>query len=264
MTNQQKTPPKPLQDRNFDRLVEKFEQKVYGTVKGDWRLKLLKEDLQSLSDHPSPLNVWDAGCGLGQISQWLAEAGHALTLCDLSQQMLYKAQQRFAESKLDATFLQGAAQALAPKLPQFDLVLFHAVLEWLAQPEATLKTVAEKVQPNGHLSLLFYNRNALIYTNALKGEWRWQHLLEDAYIGKGKKLTPPNPQYPEVVIGWLETMGFEIEMQTGIRVFYDYLSHEVLKKSNLDELFALEYRHCRQPTYRHMGRYIHILAKKAQ
>ena len=260
----EKSPKKPLQDRNFDRLAEKFEQKVYGTLKGEWRLKLLKEDLQFLRDQPTPLNVWDAGCGLGQISRWLAEAGHHLTLCDLSQQMLYKAQQKFQAAELPATFLHGSAQTLAPKLPHFELVLFHAVLEWLAEPEKTLKTVAQKVQPNGYLSLLFYNRNALIYTNVLKGEWRWQHLLQDAYIGKGKKLTPPNPQYPEVVIDWLEAMGFEIEMQTGIRVFYDYLTHEVLEKSSLDELLQLEYRHCRQPTYRHMGRYIHLLAKKKQ
>ena len=262
MVSQEPPAKKSLQDRNFDHLVEKFEQKVYGTVKGDWRLKLLKEDLQALHDHPSPLKVWDAGCGLGQISHWLAQAGHQLTLCDLSQQMLYKAQQRFSEAQLEATFLQGAAQNLAAQLPEFDWVLFHAVLEWLAEPQATLERVAQKVKLGGYLSLLFYNRNALVYTNALKGEWRWQHLLEDAYIGKGKKLTPPNPQYPEVVIGWLEAQGFEIEIQTGIRVFYDYLTQEVLDKSNLEELFALEYRYCRQPTYRHMGRYLHLLAKR--
>ena len=254
---------KPLQDKNFDRLVDKFEQKVYGTVKGDWRLKLIKEDLLPLHEQTPPLTIWDAGCGLGQIAQWLAEAGHELTLCDLSHQMLLKAQERFKEAGLSANFKQGAAQTLAPELPQFDLVLFHAVLEWLAEPEVTLKAVAEKVKPNGHLSLLFYNRNALVYTNVLKGEWRWQHLLDESYIGKGKKLTPPHPQYPEVVIGWLEALGFEVKVQTGIRVFYDYLTHEVLEKSNIDELFELEYRHCRQPTYRHMGRYIHVLAKKS-
>ncbi len=254
---------KPLQDKNFDRLVDKFEQKVYGTVKGDWRLKLIKEDLLPLHEQTPPLTIWDAGCGLGQIAQWLAEAGHELTLCDLSHQMLLKAQKRFKEAGLSANFKQGAAQTLAPELPQFDLVLFHAVLEWLAEPEVTLKAVAKKVKPNGHLSLLFYNRNALVYTNVLKGEWRWQHLLDESYIGKGKKLTPPHPQYPEVVIGWLEALGFEVKVQTGIRVFYDYLTHEVLEKSNIDELFELEYRHCRQPTYRHMGRYIHVLAKKS-
>jgi len=81
-----------------------------------------------------------------------------------------------------------SAQSLASTLPQFDLVLFHAVIEWLAEPEAGLTAIAEKVKPDGHLSLLFYNRNAFVYTNVLKGRWRWQHILSNAFIGKGKKI----------------------------------------------------------------------------
>lgn len=248
-------------DRNFDNLVHKFEKRVYDTVKGEWRLKLLKEDLDHLTQQ-SNLNVWDAGCGFAQVSQWLAEAGHQVTLCDLSKKMLHKAEQNFSEAKLTANFLHGAAQDLAPELPEFDLVLFHAVLEWLATPLETLKTVADKVKTGGRLSLLFYNRNAFVYTNVLKGEWRWQFILEDAYIGKGKNLTPPNPQFPHEVIATLESWGFTIEMQTGIRVFHDYLNPQVLEKSDSEELFALEYQYCRMPTYRDMGRYIHLVAKK--
>ncbi len=44
-------PKKTVQtDRNFDSLIDKFEKRVYDTVKGDWRLKLLKEDLGFLRD----------------------------------------------------------------------------------------------------------------------------------------------------------------------------------------------------------------------
>ncbi|MGC9386557.1 MAG: methyltransferase domain-containing protein [Hydrogenovibrio sp.] len=248
-------------DRNFDTLIDKFEKRVYDTVKGEWRLKLLKEDLAFLRD-AAPLSIWDAGCGFAQMGLWFAEAGHNLTLCDLSQKMLARAQQNFADQQRQATFLHGSAQSLAPQLPNFDLVLFHAVIEWLADPAAGLQTVADKVRPGGYLSLLFYNRNAFVYNNVLKGRWRWEHILSDAYIGQGKKLTPPNPQYPEDLIEQLETLGFEIRQQTGIRVFHDYLTPEVLADSDLDELLALEYRYCRQPTYRHMGRYIHFLAYK--
>jgi len=253
-------------DRNFDTLIDQFEKRVYDTVKGEWRLKLLKEDLDTIrtpsSKHPG-LTVWDAGCGFAQISQWFAEAGHHITVCDLSQKMLQKAQQHFAEAHLEAAFLHGSAQSLAPTLPQFDVVLFHAVIEWLGDPEAGLSAIAEKVKPGGYLSLLFYNRNAFVYTNVLKGRWRWQHILSNAFIGKGKKLTPPNPQYPEEMIQQLESLGFCIQKQTGIRVFHDYLAPEVLKHSDTQELLDLEYQYCRRPTYRDMGRYIHILAHKA-
>lgn len=253
---------KTPQDRNFDKLVNKFEQKVYDTVKGEWRLKLLKEDLQSFSETTTPISIWDAGCGLAQISSWLAKSGHQMTLCDLSHQMLIRAKQRFAEHNLSATFIEGPAQEVATQLNSFDLVLFHAVLEWLAQPQQTLKAVADKVKPGGHLSLLFYNRNSVVFRNALKGAWRLDMLLTDEYMGKGKKLTPPNPQIPEEVCQWLNDWGFEIEIHTGIRVFNDYMSPEAQKQSDMNQLLELEYRYCREPTYRNMARYIHVLAKK--
>ncbi len=250
------------EDRNFDSLVERFEQKVYDTVKGDWRLKLLKEDLQFLYDSLEPLMVWDAGCGLGQMSQWLAGQGHKLTLCDLSQKMLMRAKTQFQQANLTANFYQEAAQLLAPRLPLFDLVMFHAVLEWLVDPLATLQTVARQVRPGGYLSLMFYNRNAMIFNNTLKGGWRWQHLLDDSYLGKGKRLTPPNPQYPHEVLAHLEQFGFTLTTYTGIRVFHDYLAASTLENSEVSELFELEYQYCRMPTFRGMGRYVHLLAKR--
>lgn len=248
-------------DRNFDKLVDKFEKKVYDTVKGKWRLKLLKEDLVNLKQG-SKLSVWDAGCGFAQISQWMAEAGHDMTLCDLSHQMLWRAKENFKEACLGAEFIEGPAQEVATQIESKDLVLFHAVLEWLAEPEQTLKTVAEKVKSGGYLSLLFYNRNSVVINNTLKGGWRLPFILEDAYLNKGKKLTPPNPQIPEEVCQWLQNWGFEIEVHTGIRVFHDYMTQEALKQSDLDQLLDLEYRYCREPTYRNMARYIHLLAKR--
>lgn len=253
---------KSPKDRNFDKLVDKFAQQVYNTFKGDWRLKLLKEDLDRFYRASKPLAIWDAGCGFAQISHWLAGQGHELTLCDLSEKMLAQAKQQFSEDGLIAEFHHEAAQTLAPKLPQFDLVLFHAVLEWLADPVTTLQTVAGQVKPGGHLSLLFYNRNAMVYTNALKGDWRWKNLLDDAYLGKGKRLTPPYPQYPHEIIEHLQQWGFTVITHTGIRVFHDYLSKETLENSNRNELFELEYRYCRIPTYRDMGRYVHLLAQR--
>ncbi|MBD3611893.1 MAG: methyltransferase domain-containing protein [Hydrogenovibrio crunogenus] len=249
------------QDRNFDKLVDKFEKKVYDTVKGEWRLKLLKEDLTPLKKG-NKLSIWDAGCGFAQISQWLAESGHRLTLCDLSHQMLLRAKANFAQADLFAEFIEGPVQEVAKQIEPQDLVLFHAVLEWLAQPEETLKIVTEQVKPGGYLSLLFYNRNSVVINNTLKGKWRLPFILEDAYLNKGKKLTPPNPQIPEVVCQWLQDWGFKIEIHTGIRVFHDYMTREVLEQSEMEDLMALEYRFCREPTYRNMARYIHILAKK--
>ncbi len=250
-----------LQDRNFDKLIDKFEQRIYGTVKGQLRLQLLQEDLTALRDG-EPLNIWDAGCGLGQMAAWFAEAGHRLICCDISGKMLARAQQLFDEKALEARFHHSPAQQLAEQLPQQDLILFHAVIEWLAEPLATLEQVADRVKPGGHLSLLFFNHHALIYRNVLRGTWRLRYVLEEKWFGQGKKLTPPHPQKPEVLIGWLERHGFKITHHTGIRVFHDYLEENTLAQTDLKELIEVERKYCRAPTFRNMGRYVHLLARK--
>ncbi len=250
-----------LEDRNFDPLVEKFEQRIYGTLKGQLRLELLREDLAILRDGPA-LDVWDAGCGLGQMALWFAEAGHRLTCCDISGRMLERAQTAFNDAGVEARFHHCAAQTLAGQLPQQDLVLFHAVIEWLAQPLETLEQVAGRVRPGGYLSLLFFNHHALVYRNVLQGGWRLRYVLEEKWLGKGKKLTPPHPQKPETLIDWLQARGFTLRTHTGIRVFHDYLDEDTLSRTDLDELIALERKYCRAPTFRNMGRYIHLLAQK--
>ncbi len=40
-----------------------------------------------------------------------------------------------------------------------DLILFHAVLEWVADPLSVLQTLWSMLRPGGTLSLMFYNAN---------------------------------------------------------------------------------------------------------
>jgi len=209
-----------------------------------------------------PMDVWDAGCGLGQMSLWFAKQGHRLTCCDISYKMLQKTQETFAKEGLKADFHQVSAQLMATKLPPQDLVLFHAVLEWLAKPLETLAMVSDRVKVGGHLSLLFFNYNSIIFRNTLRGGWRLETLIQNRWYGRGKKLTPPHPQRPETVSAWLRDAGYEIVVHTGIRVFHDYLPDEVAQTTDMEALMAMEYTYCRQETFRNMARYVHILAKK--
>ncbi|MBN2825271.1 MAG: methyltransferase domain-containing protein [Campylobacterales bacterium] len=249
-------------DQNFDPLIDKFKDKIYGGFKGDWRLKLLQEDLASLHSQ-TPLHIWDAGCGMGQLALWFAQNGHHLTCCDISYKMLQEAQKAFDKAKIEATFAKTSAQDMAREINSQDLVLFHAVLEWLANPLETLAIVSNRVKTNGYLSLLFFNYHSFIYRNALKGGWRLPFLQDRAaWYGKGKKLTPPYPQKPEEIVAWLENNGYSIEAHTGIRIFHDYMSQEALESSDRNELMKLEYEYCRSDVYKNMGRYIHILARK--
>ncbi|MCL5975961.1 MAG: methyltransferase domain-containing protein [Gammaproteobacteria bacterium] len=249
------------QDRNFDDLAERFNARIYDTSKGQLRLEILKQDLHQFTESKD-LQIWDAGCGAGQISLWLAGFGHQLTLCDISEKLLEQAKQSFAQAELDAGFHHASIQQLAPQLAEFDLVICHAVVEWLATPLETLKLVLDRVKTGGYLSLMFYNRNAMVYKNIIQGGWRLEPILNDRYIGAGNKLSPPFPQYPYELIQFLESNRFEIIQYSGIRVFSDYLNSESRNQTNEQELLALEHQYCRMPTYRDMGRYVHLLTEK--
>jgi S-adenosylmethionine-dependent methyltransferase len=82
-------------------------------------------------------------------------------------------------------------------------------------------------------------------------------------LGKGKNLTPPNPQFPQAIVTQLQNLGFTINTYVGIIwVFHDYLTQDTLKESGENELFELEYQHCRLSGFREMGRYVHLLARR--
>lgn len=251
-----------MKDRNFDDLAGRFSDRIYNTDKGRLRLEILKEDLAEIAAGKA-IDIWDAGCGLGQISLWLAQHGHRLTLCDISAKLLDKARAEFSAAGLPADFHQQAAQTLAAELPAFDLVINHAVLEWLAEPIAGLQAIAGKVKADGYLSLMFYNRNAMVYQNVLRGGWRLPAIIDDRYIGAGNRLSPPHPLFPHVVSAWLLDNGFQIVCHSGIRVFSDYLPASARAETDSQALYQLEKQYCRLPAYRDMGRYVHLLAKKS-
>ena len=54
---------------------------------------------------------------------------------------------------------------------EFDLVLCHAVLEWLDDPKSAVGDVALLVKQRGHLSLMFYNRFASLLKRTFAGDF---------------------------------------------------------------------------------------------
>lgn len=89
-----------------------------------------------------PLRVLDAGGGEGQTAILMAQRGHHVTLCDLSAEMVARAGRAAEEKGVSDNmhFIHCAAQDIPQHLEtQVDLILFHAVLEWIAEPQAMLK-----------------------------------------------------------------------------------------------------------------------------
>ncbi|MCW9030759.1 MAG: methyltransferase domain-containing protein [Gammaproteobacteria bacterium] len=253
------------QDQNFDNLSSRFRKNIYNTAKGQIRLKILWRDFieQIPEIEKGGLSILDAGAGQGNFALQLAERNHRLTLCDLSSKMLQDAEELFKEQNLnnDVRFIHSSVQNLSQHInSQYDVVLFHAVLEWLADPEETLKQVLNYIKPGGYLSLMFYSRTGLIYQNLVNGNF--DNILNNSLSGEGKTLTPTNPQNPDEVYSWLDELGLNTISRSGVRVFYDGISRERRKQISEDELFELEKRFSRLEPYCSLARYIHVLCQK--
>lgn len=247
-----------MSDRHFDALATRFAEKIYGGAKGAIRLAVLQADLaEALPERP--LRVLDVGAGLGHMSLWLAQRGHQVTLAEPAAPMLDGARQRFAEAGQAATFIQAPWQELLGRLEQpFDLVLCHAVLEWLAEPAAILPVLHQLVAPGGWLSLAFYNKDALVYRNLLKGHFR--KLRQERFAGEGQSLTPQRPLDPRELARQLAA-SWQIDSQSGVRVFHDYMPQEFQAKAEPLDLLEMELAYRRHPSFAGLGRYLHWICR---
>ncbi|MDH4585498.1 methyltransferase domain-containing protein [Pseudomonas sp. BN415] len=247
-----------MTDRHFDELATRFAEKIYGGAKGAIRLAVLQADLAEVLPE-RPLRVLDVGAGLGHMSLWLAQRGHQVTLAEPAEPMLEGARQRFTEAGQNATFLQAPWQELLGQLTEpYDLVLCHAVLEWLAEPEAILPVLHQLTAQDGLLSLAFYNKDALIYRNLLKGHFR--KLRKHKFAGEGQSLTPQQPLDPRDLAAQLEG-HWQVEKQSGVRVFHDYMPQEFQAKAELVDLLEMELAYRRHPSYQGLGRYLHWICR---
>lgn len=255
-------------DRNFDDIAHKFTKNIYGSDKGEIRQVIVWEDIVQLLTHftpnDKPLNILDAGGGLAQLSQKLAHLGHKVTLCDLSSKMLGLAKESIEYAGLIEQYrlIHAPVQEIGGYLTEpVDLVLFHAVMEWLADPKAALETVLAQVKPGGMASIMFYNYHGLVMKNAVCGNL--PHILNGMPHKKRFKLQPQQGLLPNDVYHWIEEAGFTLCGKSGIRCFSDYMGNVThMGEFEHEDLLALERQFCRQEPYLSLGRYIHVWAQK--
>jgi S-adenosylmethionine-dependent methyltransferase len=256
-----------LTDRNFDDLAERFKRNIYGGLKGEIRLAVLHRDFAEFVPVERPLRVLDAGGGQGQFSLELARAGHEVVICDISAEMLRLAREQVETDGLEerVTLLHCSVQELGSQLPvdgkEFDLVLCHALMEWMAEPETLLPCLMRHMKAEGYLSLTFYNRHSMVYKNLLRTNYR--KVLERDYAAFRGSLTPINPLEPAQVNRWLAAQPLEVLCTSGIRVFYDYILDPEARRQTPEAVLELELRLSREEPYRSLGRYIHVLARHA-
>ena len=198
----------------------------------------------------------DIGSGSGQLGLWLAKAGHRVQLCDLSLSLLEQAKATCAPD-LDVTYTHGAYQDLLVPDDSLDLILSHAVLEWLDQPKDMIDFAHAKLKTGGYLSLCFYNPASYQYRNLIMGNF---YQLDRPAKLDNKTLTPTHPVSLAQALEWAQ--GFDVICKSGIRVFHDYSPLKRGGHTDPDAVLQKEVEFSQQEPFWRMGRYLHLLLKK--
>ena len=250
------------QDKDFDAMGAAWDHSIYGATKGFIRSEVLWEDMTAQIPGLAEgwLSVLDAGGGSGRLAARMAKAGNRVTLCDPSGEMLALARQTAAAEVGDeVTFVQSTIADLRSHLGQrFDLVICHAVLEWLGEPEKAPGELAELMAPSGRLSLLFYNFNAALLKRAVRGEVG--AALREMKSGPEARSDGAVPLREEDVRAWLSAAGLEVEHRAGVRIFHDHVEGP-LDERGLAELLALELRCRTEEPFASLAQHIHLVCR---
>ena len=258
-------------DKNFDGMAPRFQRNIYASLKGDIRLAVLKRDffehIFQLTDvektDSKGTKVFDAGGGQGHFALDLARYGCDIVLCDLSQDMLETAKQQVVAAGLETNFrfINDSVQSyLVHDKQTFDIVLCHALLEWLENPLEVLRMLADALRPGGYLSLIYYNLDGLIYKNLLRTNFK--KIRKQQWSGFRGSLTPTHPLQRQQVNEWLITLPLTPLCESGIRVFSDYILDKSQRERDRDGVIEMELAFSRRDPFRYFGRYVHVLLRK--
>jgi S-adenosylmethionine-dependent methyltransferase len=254
-------------DRNFDDLVEHFAEKVAKSFKGKLRRRIIWRDLKAVLDINAvkPLKILDVGAGLGHFTVELAKNGHKVTYNDISSKMMTAAQASAKEHGLfnQIQWVNGAYQQLPSILPEqgFDLVLCHALIEWIQSPSELMRFIAQTLKPGGYVSICTYNQAGRVYRNLIRGNFNAVRNAPDK-PSSGRGLTPTNPQSIEDIERLLTMNGLSIVQRSGIRVFSDYVQVKIGGNAIEEEVSRMELDMSQIEPYWRMGRYLHFCAQR--
>lgn len=248
------------QDRSFNDIADKFQKNIYGSTKGRLRHELLLAHLkQNIELDSHSLDVLDAGGGTGMMTETLLNLGHKVTLTDISDETLDVAKARLQDlAKFDV--INTDILSLNDNR-QFDLVICHAVLEWVQSPKAVLNKLASLVKPSGFLSVSFFNRDAQLFGNMCYGNF--DYVEQGMQVKNRVRLTPNNPLKPLDVLAVFEALPLQIKHKAGIRCFHDYLRDLEKQEQHYAQLKKLELKYGSEEPYLWLGKYFQIIAQKS-
>jgi S-adenosylmethionine-dependent methyltransferase len=246
-----------------------YNRQPLGRIRGEVTWRNLLPYLPSLADAAEPPRVLDAGGGSGELALRLVGQGYRVWLLDYAPAMLEQARQAAAElpaeaqARLTCCLLSADEAAAAFDPGFFDVVTCHTLVEYLPDPQATLRQVVGVLAPGGLLSLSFVNRHAEVQRQV------WRHgdpagalarLQEGRFCAR--LFDVPGRAYTAAEgAAWLADLGLAVVATYGVRAFADQVP-----AARLDDpaffaaLLQLELTAAGLSPYRDVARYVHVIA----
>ncbi|MBN1579212.1 MAG: methyltransferase domain-containing protein [Anaerolineae bacterium] len=179
-----------------------------------------------------PIEILDVGGGNGYDTLYYVQQGHSVTLLDFSAAMLADARANAESLGLASrvSFCEADIASLGDLFSeeQFDLVLCHNMIHFVADAHAALRDIFALLRPDGLLSLIEANR----YSEALRIAFQQDDLVAAfEALDAAEMVHPwfgvPTPRYhAKEMLHMLESLGYTLAGRYGIRCVTDYLPNE--------------------------------------
>jgi S-adenosylmethionine-dependent methyltransferase len=222
---------------------------------------------RELDRHPGrALTVLDVGGGTGGFAVPLAEAGHTVTVVDVSPDALAALTRRAADAGVAGRVraVQGDADALATLVTpaSADLVLCHGLLEVVDDPAGVVAAIANALRPGGAASLLVTGRAAAILGRAINGHLGAAAAVAADPDGRAGDRDTLRRRYDAGTAGDLvRSAGLEVEEITGVRVLADLLPAAVLEQDP-QAVLDLELALSARSPFRDIASQLHLFARR--
>jgi 2-polyprenyl-6-hydroxyphenyl methylase/3-demethylubiquinone-9 3-methyltransferase len=139
--------------------------------------------------------ILDIGCGGGLISCPLSRLGANVTGIDADQQAIRVAQEHAKAEKLNACFVNGAAEDLIYQKKKFDVVLALEVIEHVDNPNLFVELCSNLLKPNGMVIFSTLNRTWKSYALGIvaaeqilrwvpKGTHSWKKFIKPSELAE--------------------------------------------------------------------------------
>ena len=166
------------------------------------------------------MRVLDVGCGTGAITLGIAEkigkTGRVIGL-DSSDHLIKEGKDLF-DLPNNLELIVGDLFCYEPE-EKFDLIVSARVLQWLNNPKAALAKLKTLLKPNGQISILDYNHEAL--------EW-----------------TPEPPksmqQFYAAFLKWKKEAGMNNRIVEDLPNYFEELGFKAIKSINANEIYQKE------------------------